>query len=84
MRILFFISIGVLGLFAPWWGVLVGVALYSYRYFAPELIFWGLLFDVSFGQHTGSVPIPFLYSASFFAIMYLLHLVRPYMRSRTG
>lgn len=80
MRIFFFLCIGVMGFVLPWWLLLMAVVVYALWFYAFELVVWGVIFDVSFGMHTGWIPFPCVYSIVTLGIVLIAENVKPFLR----
>ncbi len=80
MRLIFFIGLCVVGfVFSPW--VLLPIALlYAFRYTAYELVFLGMMLDVSFGVATFGLPFPFIYTVLALFLVCTMERMKPYLR----
>lgn len=67
----------------PWWITLVAVSVYALLFYALELVFLGVLLDVSFGMQFAWVPFPCMYTVAAFLSIFLAERLKPYLRFTT-
>ncbi len=82
MRIIAFIVLMLISLFAPLWLCALCAFVYVFRYPGYEILFLGVCIDAQFGINAGGPA--YSYTLIFSATLLATEMVRPYINVRFG
>jgi len=77
MRLIFFISVLLIGAVLPWWLFIIIALVYGLAYGGEELLVIGFVLDMLYGNPVPWLPIPLVYTFALSGLLLFLWGIKP-------